>query len=183
MTWWDNNWHRLTDITHWLETSDPLSRQYIYDLVKDRGFKTILEAGPGLFADAKKLKRIADYEAIDQTEQVVSLGKKKRIRTVKASIEEMPYKDGAFQIVYARHVVEHLPDFRDALREMIRVAEKCVVLVFFLLDEHSEWSKLSKHDDLHQNTYSQKEINAYLDKQGVQYEWTGENDKVLTIFK
>ena len=183
MTWWDNNWHRLTDITHWLETSDPSSRQYIYDLVKERAFKTILEAGPGLFNDAKKLKKIADYEAIDQTDQVVALGKKKRIRTIKASIEEMPYKDGSFELVYARHVVEHLPGYEKAIKEMIRVAEKCVVLVFFILDESGDCSVKAQHDSLYQNTYSQKEINAFLDKQGVRYEWTGEKDKILTIEK
>ncbi len=46
-----------------------------------------------------------------------------------ASAQELPYRDGAFNMVIIKHIVEHLPDPAKALREIGRVTETGGVLI------------------------------------------------------
>jgi len=46
-----------------------------------------------------------------------------------ASAQELPYKDGAFNVVIIKHIVEHLPDPQKAIREIGRVTEKGGTLI------------------------------------------------------
>lgn len=47
-----------------------------------------------------------------------------------ASATDLPFEDNSFDAVYSMYCLEHLPlGFEDAIREMVRVARKCVVLV------------------------------------------------------
>lgn len=47
-----------------------------------------------------------------------------------ASAAKLPFETGSFDAVYSMYCLEHLPlEFKDAIREMTRVARKCVVLV------------------------------------------------------
>lgn len=46
-----------------------------------------------------------------------------------ASAQELPYKDGAFNVVIIKHIVEHLPDPAKAINEIGRIVEKDGILI------------------------------------------------------
>jgi len=46
-----------------------------------------------------------------------------------ASAQELPYKDGAFNVVIIKHIVEHLPDPQKAINEIGRVTEEDGILI------------------------------------------------------
>ncbi len=46
-----------------------------------------------------------------------------------ASAQELPYQNGAFNVVIIKHIVEHLPDPAKAIQEIGRVTEKGGILI------------------------------------------------------
>ena len=46
-----------------------------------------------------------------------------------ASLEELPYEDGSFDVVVAQHVIQYLDGYEPALRELLRVSSWMVVVV------------------------------------------------------
>jgi SAM-dependent methyltransferase len=46
-----------------------------------------------------------------------------------ASAQELPYRDGAFNVVIIKHIVEHLPNPKKAITEIGRVTEKDGILI------------------------------------------------------
>ncbi len=46
-----------------------------------------------------------------------------------ASAQELPYQDGAFNVVIIKHIVEHLPDPAKAINELGRVIEEDGILI------------------------------------------------------
>ena len=55
-------------------------------------------------------------------------GRKRRVDVV-APGDDLPFAEGAFDFVFASHVIEHFADPIRALKEWVRVARKYVVLV------------------------------------------------------
>ncbi|MFI5726990.1 class I SAM-dependent methyltransferase [Streptomyces cyaneofuscatus] len=47
------------------------------------------------------------------------------------SVTDLAFSDARFDVVNCRHVLEHLPYYETAVREMFRVARRHVVLCFF----------------------------------------------------
>lgn len=78
----------------------------------------ILHIAPdfGLYLWLKRHKQV-DYVASD-----LDLARYRHIERIqKADITAMPFKDGDFDIVICSHVLEHIPDDRKAMREILRV--------------------------------------------------------------
>ena len=48
---------------------------------------------------------------------------------VKASIEQLPFKDGEFDTVVCTHVIEHILDYRKAIQELRRVTLRRLIIV------------------------------------------------------
>lgn len=48
-----------------------------------------------------------------------------------ANVTDLDFDDGSFDVVYARHLLEMLPYYETAVREMFRVAGAYVVICFF----------------------------------------------------
>lgn len=46
-----------------------------------------------------------------------------------ASAQDLPYQNGAFNVIIIKHIVEHLPDPAKAIREIARVTEKGGILI------------------------------------------------------
>ncbi|MEW7280011.1 class I SAM-dependent methyltransferase [Aquimarina sp. 2201CG1-2-11] len=60
-----------------------------------------------------------------------------------ASIENLPFEDNSFDVVFSTHTLEHVIDFEKAVKELKRVTKKtlCVVVpcqraYYYTLDEH-----------------------------------------------
>lgn len=75
-------------------------------------------------------------------------------------IQDLPFVPGQFDIVVARHIFEHIPDWRKAIQECLRVASKYTYLIFFKEPGYNEDIKLEKRrtGDFYLNTYRRFDI-------------------------
>jgi len=84
-------------------------------------------------------------------------------------IQEIPFIDNAFDVVIARHILEHLGEgYETAIKEVFRVAAKEAILVFFvdLSDSPEDIIKESEPDEngctYFWNTYSHSKLFSFL---------------------
>lgn len=107
MYWWSNRFNAM------------LARRY-----GKRGTR-LLEIGSGMGHLVGQLEDTFDTYGMDLNHWAVRQSKaviqKTNLQT--ASAQELPYKDGAFNVVIIKHIVEHLPDPQKAIREIGRVTE------------------------------------------------------------
>ncbi len=86
--------------------------------------KTILEVGVGdrVFANYIKNNSLVMYTSFDIAEDLNP--------DIVGNVTEMPFKDGDFDVVCAFEVLEHIPFelFENAIQELVRVANKAVVI-------------------------------------------------------
>lgn len=169
-TWWDNHCN-IDEFRQMVNNNNELSRIKVRDYIGSKGKVSVLDCGAGLCEDWFKFKESypeVSYNAIDFTEKFCIRNKKYGINIERASIEAIPKPNNSFDIVYCRHVLEHLPHFHTALSEMIRVAKKEVVVTFFIRPAEEE-KIFADENGLNTNTYSKKDIEYAL----------GVNDKVI----
>lgn len=191
--WWqENHGTRRDDLTQWLTESDQTSREAVGRVLDGLGIAgaTVLECGPGIYIDAQTIwaaRPDVQYHAIDVTPAIVEDGRSRGYRVGVGSVEAIPYPDRAFDLVYCRHVLEHLPGYRQAIAEMRRVAAQKAVAVFWRIDEdvtedRIEWNTVADVPDTYHNTYSRKAITWYLETLGCRHEWRRtDHDWVLTM--
>lgn len=113
MYWWSNRFNAI------------LARRY-----GKRGTR-LLEIGSGMGHLVGQLEDTfttfgmdLNHWAVKQSKAVVQ---KTNLQT--ASAQELPYQDGAFNVVIIKHIVEHLPDPQKAIQEIGRVTEPGGILI------------------------------------------------------
>lgn len=90
----------------------------------------ILDLGCGA-ADAYEYLKRFDYYGIDCMPEHLEVAKQKGIKNVlEGFAEELPYGQGFFDIVWARHVLEHSLDINIVLSEIKRVLSYNGLLAF-----------------------------------------------------
>ena len=108
MYWWSNRFQGI------------LARRY-----GKKGAR-LLEIGSGMGHLVGSLEDTFETYGMDLNHWAVKQSKavirKTSLQT--ASAQELPYKDGAFNVVIIKHIVEHLPDPQKAINEIGRVTEK-----------------------------------------------------------
>ncbi len=107
-------------------------KNYLYNyLLRKRGINQVLKGAPAgwtLEAGSGLTPIITDTEAIVYSElSFLALETLKQVhgkgRYVAADATRLPFKSGAFSRVVCSEVLEHIPEDRDALRELARVVE------------------------------------------------------------
>jgi SAM-dependent methyltransferase len=82
----------------------------------------ILDVGCGTGANLEMLARFGDVEGVDVSEEALAFCRARGLENVRhGAAERLPYEDGAFDLVTALDVVEHLDDDVAGLSEMRRV--------------------------------------------------------------
>lgn len=61
------------------------------------------------------------------------------------SVTDLAFDDTSFDVVHCRHVLEHLPYFETAVRELARVAAELLVLCLFIPPGEEEILRRKKH--------------------------------------
>jgi 2-polyprenyl-3-methyl-5-hydroxy-6-metoxy-1,4-benzoquinol methylase len=107
MYWWSNRFNAT------------LARRY------GEGGARLLEIGSGLGHLVGQLEDTFETYGMDLNHWAVKQSKsvieKTSLQT--ASAQELPFREGAFNVVIIKHIVEHLPDPQKAIREIGRVTE------------------------------------------------------------
>ncbi len=102
-------------------------------LISSKKVDSILDVGCG---EGFTLNRLREnnigrrLEGIEYSEAAIELGKRSYpdILITKGDIYNLPYKDKEFDLVLCTEVLEHLEDPKRALKELIRVSNKYLVL-------------------------------------------------------
>lgn len=116
---------------------------------------SILDVGCGEGFTLHKLQQQGigeKLEGIEYQKKAIALGKKQYPDIVikQGSIDKLPYKDNAFDLVLCTEVLEHMDNPEKALKELVRVSKKYVLLSvpnepFFMLAQlirGKNWSRL-----------------------------------------
>ncbi|GAA3992263.1 class I SAM-dependent methyltransferase [Mucilaginibacter dorajii] len=110
--------------------------QHIIDVCKGLTFNAVLEVGAG---DGSILKILSDhnfapeYSAVEISESGVQYIQSRSIKNLK-SVQvfdgyKLPFEDDSFDLIILSHVLEHVEHERILLREIKRVAKRCVIEV------------------------------------------------------
>jgi len=113
MYWWSNRFYAM------------LARRY------GRRGARLLEVGSGMGHLVGQLEDTFETYGMDVNHWAVKQSKPvihtSQLQT--ASAQELPFGDGVFNVVIIKHIVEHLPDPKKAIREIGRVTEKGGTLI------------------------------------------------------
>lgn len=192
-TWWDTNLsneRKFNEYLGWLGSENAESRVFIRDNIKDLDIKSMADFGCGPCIEYAALSGEGyeiDYLGIDSCVHLKELNESKGIKFLQAPVEKTGLEDSSYEISYSRHVFEHLPTYKDALKEMIRVASKYVVHIFFIKPEDEEKIDHWEEENLYHNHYSKKDIETYLkrNKKVKSFEWldinNAENALVISL--
>lgn len=98
--------------------------------------KSILDVGCGEGYVANRIERMGRFERLERLEGIDAspeiIEKARRVypglNLRVASACSLPYKEGEFDLLMMCEVLEHLYDFKKALCEAVRVAEKYVII-------------------------------------------------------
>lgn len=172
-TWWDafSNAGGLPNLETWLGGVDADSRHRLRQRIAECGYKTVLDCGAGLGLDWIGFQNISypvEYTGLEASQHMIDAAEKNARSyrqppppITRGSIEEIPFGDSSFDMVYCRHVFEHLPRFEVALSEMIRAAILEVVVVFFM-PPGPEAYLFRERDGLWQNRYAKNDVDQAL---------------------
>ena len=107
---------------HWWFRS---RRRVVWALLRRAGLPPsprVLDAGCGTGRNLLEFGRLGDAEGVDFSQDAVEFCRRRGIERVhQASLEQLPFDDGRFDLVIATDVIEHLDDDRRALAELRRV--------------------------------------------------------------
>jgi SAM-dependent methyltransferase len=126
---WESYWRGLGDVEESYSTNDRLAREIMADGPVDR--RPVLEVGAGSGRDTLRLIQagavgvVLDYSPaslalVQQQARRQSLP----IHLVQADALAMPFKDGAFEVVFHQGLLEHFRDPRSLLAENARVVRR-----------------------------------------------------------
>ena len=118
----------------------------------------MLDAGCGTGGNLLAFGHLGEADGIDDAAEAVAVCHQRGLERVRqGSIDALPYDDGAFGLLLATDVLEHLDDDAGALRELRRVAAPGAVLVVTVPAQPWLWSA---HDEAlhHRRRYRRREL-------------------------
>lgn len=167
-SWWNKNAEtRMNDFKSWVGDFNQASKVYCRKYVADKQYKTIIDCGCGLATDYygfKNDKYEINYTGLDSCGFFVNSNKENGITMIEAELEkDLPITNDSYEVVYCREVLEHLSHYEKTLTELIRIASKEVLVVFFIKPDHSEeninyWTE----EDLYHNKYNKEKLETFL---------------------
>jgi glycosyltransferase involved in cell wall biosynthesis len=136
-------WHtwdagRLERIVHdeQRESAQTSARRQLADILVGLGDSLLdVGCGPGaLWTRLETHRRRFTWAGVDVTQEMLEVARRRsaRVPVYCADAGALPFREGGFDLVLLRHVLEHLPTWlmEQALEEAVRVARRAVVLVF-----------------------------------------------------
>jgi len=186
MSWWDNKVD-LKGFKMWVKGKNAPSRKRVREYIYSRDNLSVLDVGAGLCEDYIgyiELGGKIHYEAIDFTDSFVKHAQDNYIHMTKANSEEIPFGDKTFDVVYCRHLLEHLEYYEKTINEMIRVGKKEVIITFFF-PPTKEPDEIRLVDNLNHNRYNIEKLNRFIWSHNrvwdVTWEYFSEDESIVYI--
>lgn len=113
-------------------------REIIQELIKrKKGKVSVLDIGCGTGMDYesfKKYKLKVDYTGLDAVPAILNNAQRRyrKGNFLLGEIENLPFPNNSYDIVFTRHVLEHLPGYKKAISELFRVARHIIIIDFFI---------------------------------------------------
>ena len=126
----------------------------------------ILDAGCGTGRNITEYAQFGETAGVDPSPEAVAFCHARGLAQVTQSgVEELPFDDGAFDLITATDVLEHIPDDGGAARELRRVTRPGGHLLVTVPAYQWLWSQ---HDDSHhhQRRYTLPRLRAVLTAAG-----------------
>ncbi len=188
-TWWDKNLgQKLGEFKQWIGDFNAESKVYVRKYVAQKGYKTLVDFGCGPATEYFGYKNDnydLSYLGVDSSWILYSQTSQQGVPVLHAPVEEVPLPDSSMEVAFSRHVLEHLPTFREALGEMIRVGQKEVINVFFIEPtEAPEKIDFYEPDQLFHNVYNKTDIETFCKENPKvkSLRWERVNAKEVVLF-
>jgi ubiquinone/menaquinone biosynthesis C-methylase UbiE len=182
--WWNKNVPTMENTLYdWIEDHTALTKRVPAEyFAKIGNKKTDLLDVACANQTFKKSLEIAGYKGkytgCDSCELLIE-----KYASDRQDIENMDYPDGFFDFVFARHILEHLPEFQKGFGEVLRVARKNVVVVFFNLPAETEQIRIENNNgEVYTNIYSLKEIEEFIKSKGWRIQEKQQHNTELIMF-
>jgi len=157
------------------ETKSKAFRQEVEAIVPEIRGKTFLDAGCGTGTMVQVLDKCGyDAVGVEYSDAGVEVCEKKGIEVYQGDIQNLQFKDDEFDTVLSQHVLEHVDDDLEALKEMCRVAKLKVISVVPspVVGTNPDRTEVRRYDS---NTL--KELKENFDKET---DYTLEYEKLVT---
>lgn len=172
-TWWDNRDRGMLAeefLRDEVEGVDHPSRRYLREWLTAHPGLTLLDVpcGPAVEYEGIAAAGVpVQYTGMDASDKMLEVARSRfpEADFRKGDVTALPLEEGSVDVVLCRHILEHLPDFRPAVSEAVRVARKRVFLVLFRAPTHSERRELGY--GAWDNRISWDELAAHLESLGV----------------
>ena len=165
--WWDENLpERMEEFKSWIGDFNAESKMKTRKHIESKGYKSILDCGCGLCTEYYGFLNDGydiGYTGIDCSRCMVKMMVKKGIDVHLGSLENtLPFMNNAFDVVICRHVLEHLSSFKNALKEMCRVAKKEIIIIFFMSLAKKTVTNYDKEENIYHNNYGKDEFENFI---------------------
>jgi SAM-dependent methyltransferase len=177
-TWWDA---QDPEYLHERFLRDPIdgidhpSRRYLRAWLTAHPRRSLLDVpcGPGVEYEGFQRDEVpVRYLGMDASDTMLTVCRQKfpDMDLRKGDITQIPLPDQAVDVVLCRHILEHLEDYRPAVREAVRVARQKVFVVLFRIPTHEERSALGR--GAWDNRVNGRELAAFLESLGCAFTTT-----------
>ena len=187
-TWWDKEIkNQFNEFKSWVGPTSAQTKVWARDYIIKEGFKSIVDFGCGMCDDYFEYRKLDDinWTGVEGSEFLYNHTKEKEIPVIHANADETSLPDNYAEVAYSRHVLEHQPVFVNVLDEMIRVASKMVMHIFFIRPQEKAIVNYNKDNNLYHNTYDRNRIEDYLEQHSKvkDFEWNqlSQSEEALII--
>lgn len=166
--WWNKHVKdRFDEFNNWLGDHDQITKAWCRKYIASQGYKSIVDIGSGAASEYYGYKHDQydiDYTGLDSCKHLIEFNQGKGIKMVEGNLEDpLPLLDNSYEVVYCRGVLEHLTNYKIAINEFIRSAEKEVVIGWFIKpgneeDQINYWEE----EGLYHNKYNKQKIEELL---------------------
>ena len=167
-TWWNHNLpSRFDEFKTWIGGKDALSKVFCRKMIKNAEYKSLADFGCGTateFFGYKEEYPELKYLGIDSCTELVHRNRELEVPMLNASVEDTLLPDGSYEVAFGRHILEHQPSAEPTLNEMIRVASRVAMHVFFMKPRHEpEAIGYDPAENLYHNRYDIGKIEKFLE--------------------
>jgi len=124
----------IDQFKNWCGDSQAPFKKSIRIYAKNKGYKSVLDCGAGVYSEYYGFKEdgySVEYTAIEITPSYIEFGLENDIKVLNCSVDDMPFDEKKFDCCLCLDVLNHQYDYRQAIKEMLRVTKKEVIISFF----------------------------------------------------